>query len=92
MSARASASRWFEKILEDARNRLLPRKKFSIGELLERLARLGDVVFPRIVYAANRIAEVLNRLQVTLIESMILASLWFGAISLLILLVVLLVR
>jgi len=55
-------------------------------KLVENMVGLGDRVFPRIVSISDRIARLLNKLQLTMIESMIMASLWSGLIIILLIL------
>lgn len=87
--ARSSALKWFEYLLEDAKKRVMRiHSKGTTSRILERLVNLGDIVFPRLIYTSERLAYVINRFQITMIESMILASLWSGAIILLLVIVV----
>lgn len=82
---KSSALRWFESILENTRRKLAIRRKRSLFTItLEKLVNLGDIVFPRLIYIAGKIAIIVSRLQITMIESMILASLWSGFTILLI--------
>ena len=87
MSARSTTVRWFEKLIEDAKRRLSPSKRLSANTILEWSVRLGDVVFPRLVHVGEVVARGINRLQITMLESMLLASLWFGVICIMVLLV-----
>ncbi|MEM0326112.1 MAG: hypothetical protein QW733_03680 [Desulfurococcaceae archaeon] len=87
MSARSTTVRWFEKLVEDAKRRLSPSKRLSANTILEWSVRLGDVVFPRLVHVGEVVARGINRLQITMLESMLLASLWFGVICIMVLLV-----
>ncbi|MEM1696253.1 MAG: hypothetical protein QXQ90_06620 [Desulfurococcaceae archaeon] len=87
MSARSTTVRWFEKLIEDAKRRLSPRRRLSVNTILEWSVRLGDVVFPRLVHVGEVVARGINRLQITMLESMLLASLWFGVICIMVLLV-----
>lgn len=81
--ARSSALRWFESILEDARKRArAARGKITLRRLLERAVRLGDVVFPKLVYLAEKAANLMGKLQITMIESMIMASILYGLLLL----------
>lgn len=82
--AKSSALRWFERLMDSARRKYMSLRKGALENYVEKLVGLGDVVFPRIARAAEDLARLINRLQITVIESMILASLWFGAIALLI--------
>ncbi|MEM1878970.1 MAG: hypothetical protein QXJ18_04310, partial [Desulfurococcaceae archaeon] len=79
--------RWFERLIEDAKRRLSPSKRLSANTILEWSVRLGDVVFPRLVHVGEVVARGINRLQITMLESMLLASLWFGVICIMVLLV-----
>jgi hypothetical protein len=89
--ARSSAIRLFEKILEEARQKLrLHEGMLSLRGFVERVVGLGDVIFPRLVLLSEMAAKALNRLQLAMIESMILASLWSGLILLLIVMIILL--
>lgn len=91
--AKSSALKWFEYLLEDARKRLARIKGRGLSvRILEKLVNLGDIVFPRIVYTAEKIANIVNKLQLTMIESMILASLWSGLILLLLTIVITILR
>ena len=87
MSARSTTVRWFEKLVEDAKRRLSPSKRLSANTILEWSVKLGDVVFPRLVHVGEVVARGINRLQITMLESMLLASLWFGVICIMVLLV-----
>ncbi|ADV64376.1 hypothetical protein [Desulfurococcus mucosus] len=80
---RASIIRWFEEIAEKTIERLKPGRGLSPASIASRLANIGDTVFPWISHAVDVLSRRLNVLQLTMIESMILASLWFGAIALL---------
>lgn len=90
MSSRSTAVRWFERLVENARMRVYAARRFSLSLLMEKVARLGDLVFPWVVHLGEVIASRINRLQITMLESMLLASLWFGVICITILLVLLL--
>lgn len=80
---KSSALKWFENIVDNARKKIvLARRKLSLSSILEASMRLGDVVFPRLVYFAEKFASVISRLQVTMIESMISASIWYGLVLL----------
>lgn len=92
MSARSTAVRWFERLVESTKSRVRGLRGLSLSNLLERVARLGDEVFPRVVHLGEVLAERVNRLQITMLESMILASLWFGVICIIALLVLLILR
>ncbi|MEM4101138.1 MAG: hypothetical protein QXE24_00470 [Desulfurococcaceae archaeon] len=87
MSARSTTVRWFERLIEDAKRRLSPSKRLKANTILEWSVRLGDVVFPRLVHVGEVVARGINRLQITMLESMLLASLWFGVICIMVLLV-----
>ncbi|MEM1618130.1 MAG: hypothetical protein QXE77_01030 [Desulfurococcaceae archaeon] len=89
MSARSTTVRWFERLIEDAKRRLSPSpsKRLSANTILEWSVKLGDVVFPRLVHVGEVVARGINRLQITMLESMLLASLWFGVICIMVLLV-----
>jgi hypothetical protein len=87
VSARSTTVRWFERLIEDAKRRLSPSKRLSANTILEWSVRLGDVVFPRLVHVGEVVARGINRLQITMLESMLLASLWFGVICIMVLLV-----
>lgn len=90
MSARSTAVRWFEKLMESTKTRVRGFRELSLSSLLERVASLGDEVFPRIVHLGEVVADKVNRLQITMLESMLLASLWFGFVCILVLLALLL--
>jgi len=76
---KSSALRWFEALLEDARHRVRTvSKKLSTRRVLENLVNLGDIVFPKVIYISGRLAEVIGKLQITMIESMITTSIWYG--------------
>lgn len=83
-SAKASAMRWFEKLLE----KTLGKRKSSRIAIIQRVVQssitLGDAFFLKLGYAVNKMSYALNKLQITMIESMIIASLWFGLIAMLI--------
>ncbi|MEM0001010.1 MAG: hypothetical protein QXP03_05160 [Desulfurococcaceae archaeon] len=80
---KSSALRWFETLLEDAKRRMqITGRKLSLSRVLESAMRLGDVVFPKIVYLTSKLAEAVGKLQITMIESMITASIWYGLILL----------
>ena len=82
-SLKSSVTRWFEALLEDAKRRVTGKTRAPRLELLaSSIVKLGDVVFPRLVHTATTLSQVLNRLQLTMIESMIIASLVFGASAL----------
>lgn len=88
MSTKSTAARWFEKLMEDTRKALSPHKRLLINTLLEQAVRMGDFVFPKIIYVSEVLARKVNKLQITMLESMLLASLWFGVICILALLVI----
>lgn len=81
--SKSSALRWFEDLLEKTRAKLKTTSRhLSISSILEKVVGLGDVVFPKIVELAQFFARILNKLQLTMIESMIMASIWSGLILL----------
>lgn len=82
--AKSSALRWFERLMDSARRKYISVRRGVLESYAERIVGLGDVVFPRVARAAEDLAKLINKLQITMIESMILVSLWFGAIALLI--------
>lgn len=85
---KSSATRWFEALLEDAKRRVTRgARTLKLEAFASSMVRLGDVVFPRLVHAANLMSQYINRLQLTMIESMIVASLLFGALALVLVLV-----
>ncbi|MEM4717968.1 MAG: hypothetical protein QXE81_04315 [Desulfurococcaceae archaeon] len=87
--ARSSALKWFEYLLEDAKKKMMRiRRRDSASRMLERLVNLGDMVFPRLVYLSEKLAYIINKFQITMIESMILASLWSGALLLLLIIII----
>lgn len=78
---KSSALRWFETLLENTRRKMrITGKRLSFSRVLESTMRLGDVVFPKIVYLTSKLAEFVGKLQITMIESMITASIWYGLI------------
>lgn len=85
---KSSALRLFEKILEETRNKFKSISGFSspLLKLVENIVGLGDKVFPKIMSTSDRVARLLNKLQLTMIESMIMASLWSGLIIILLIL------
>jgi hypothetical protein len=85
---KSSATRWFEALLEDAKRRVTRRaRKLRLEAIASNIARLGDFVFPRLVHLADIVSRAINRLQLTMIESMLIASLLFGVLALTIILV-----
>jgi len=84
---KSSAARWFEALLEDAKRRASRRTRgLRLEYVASSIARLGDKVFPRLVFAANLASRAINKLQLTMIESMIVASLLFGVLALILVL------
>lgn len=85
---KSSAARLFEEILEKAYGKLRKSRKVSLEALAEGISTLGDKVFTTVSKISNVLAQSLNRLQIVMIESMILTSLWFGLVMLIIILAV----
>lgn len=90
MSTKSTAARWFERLVENVRMRVYTTQQLSLSLIMERVARLGDIVFPWIVHVGETVAKHVNKLQITMLESMLLASLWFGVICVIVLLTLLL--
>jgi len=84
---RASIVRWFEEVAEKTVRKLKPGREATYTAIAVRLTSIGDVVFPWITHVANILSRRLSILQVTMIESMILASIWFGVVTLLLVLI-----
>lgn len=80
---RASIVRWFEEIAEKTMEKLKSTRKGTLSTLMSSLTNIGDVVFPYISHFTDVLSRRLNKLQFTMIESMLLASLWFGVIAIL---------
>lgn len=74
---KSSISRLLEEAYERAANKI-KRAHGGLYRALELAARLGDRAFSRVSWASERLAAALNRLQIRMIEPMIVASLWFG--------------
>ncbi|MEM4762999.1 MAG: hypothetical protein QXH78_03090, partial [Desulfurococcaceae archaeon] len=73
--------KWFEDLLDKAGRRLKHAgRTLSLSRVLESIVGLGDVVFPRMVRMAEVLAKLIGKLQITMIESMIAASIWYGVI------------
>ncbi|MEM4481720.1 MAG: hypothetical protein QXK88_05130 [Desulfurococcaceae archaeon] len=90
---KSSALRWFESILENARRRArVTTGRITLGKVLESMVRLGDVVFPKLMHTAERAAYVIGKLQVTMIESMITASILYGILLLTLVMLVVAMR
>lgn len=90
---RSSALRWFEALVKDTRERVrVASKKLSMTKILENAINLGDIVFPKIVHSLSKLAEIISKLQITMIESMIMASMWYGLALLLLVTIVILTR
>jgi hypothetical protein len=80
---KSSALRWFEELLNKASKKIrYTRRGISISSILENIVSLGDLVFPRLVRFADTLAKIISKLQVTMIESMITASIWYGVLLL----------
>ncbi|MGC8953981.1 hypothetical protein [Desulfurococcus amylolyticus] len=87
---RASIVRWFEEIAEKTMEKLKSTRKGTLPTLMSSLTNIGDVVFPYISHLTDVLSRRLNKLQFTMIESMLLASLWFGFIAILLVIVTIL--
>lgn len=80
---KSSAARWFEALLEDAKKRVSRRTRgLRLEYIASGIARLGDKIFPRLMFAVNLASRAINKLQLTMIESMIVTSLLFGILAL----------
>ncbi len=55
-----------------------------LREILQYSISLGDAFFIKLGYVINKVSTLLNKIQLTMIESMIMASLWFGLTAILI--------
>ncbi|MEM3927124.1 MAG: hypothetical protein QXU13_06070 [Desulfurococcaceae archaeon] len=86
---RSSVVKWFENVREKAR-RNIDQVKFSYTLVAEKITGLGEIFFKYISALSNRLTMVLDKIQIRLIEPMIMASLWFGLISLIIILIIVL--
>ncbi|OYT39023.1 MAG: hypothetical protein B6U89_04870 [Desulfurococcales archaeon ex4484_58] len=71
------------------------RFKFSIPSFLEyiivKTVYIGDRILNLILYYTKKASRIVNLLQISMIDSMIVASLWYGFILLIITFIVLLV-
>ncbi|WP_440059441.1 hypothetical protein ACSU1N_06535 [Thermogladius sp. 4427co] len=69
----------FLRILEELRERASKKLKFSarsLSSLVGFFMGLGDRVFELVSSSANRLAIALNKLQIRMIEPMIMAAFW----------------
>lgn len=85
---KSSATRLFEEILEKAYSKLRKGRRTSLAAFAEEISTLGDRLFTTISKISTALAQFLNRLQLVMIESMILTSLWFGLVMLIVILAV----
>ena len=61
----------------------------TIEYILAKLAYYGNKLLELIVYFAKRVSRLANLLQISMIDSMIVASLWYGFLVLALMLIVL---
>ncbi|MGB9827126.1 MAG: hypothetical protein ACPLSM_01235 [Thermosphaera sp.] len=83
-SAKGSAMRWFEKLLEKTLHRGRSSRADLLRGILQYSINMGDAFFIKLGYVVNKLSIILNKVQITMIESMIMASLWFGLVAILI--------
>ena len=83
-SAKGSAMRWFERLLEKTLHRGKGSRSDLLRAMLQYSINVGDAFFIKLAYVINKVSILLNKIQLTMIESMIMASLWFGLIAVLI--------
>ncbi|MEZ0394761.1 MAG: hypothetical protein ABWK00_06970 [Desulfurococcaceae archaeon] len=85
---RSSVLKWLEDAVKQSASRLRRGGVREIVGIAQWLTGLGDRLFASASFASSRAARIAERLQITMIESMIIASLWFGALLLLLVLLV----
>jgi len=59
-----------------------------IEYLMVKVVYLGDRALALIVYFSKKLSEYINLLQISMIDSMIIVSLWYGFVTLLLVLLV----
>lgn len=93
-SLAGSIIRYLERILNKFESGI-SRFNLSIPSIIEyfliKLVYFGDKTLSMIMYLVKRIARTVNLLQISMIDSMIIVSLWYGFLTLVLVLIVLLI-
>ncbi len=91
-SLAGSVIRYLERILNKFETGIA-KFNLSLPSIIEyflvRIVCFGDKLLSLIVYLVKRISRVVNLLQISMIDSMIIVSLWYGFLTLMLVLVVL---
>lgn len=91
-SLTGSVLRYLERILKKMETRIYGFR-FSIPSVLEyvliKLVDMGNATIRGIVKSARVLSKYINMLQISMIDSMIIASLWYGFMLLLLVLIIL---
>jgi len=85
----------FERLLEEYKSNLV-KLSFSVASAIEyflvKVVRFGDRLLALITYLVKRLSAYLHLLQISMIDSMIEASLWYGFATLVLILLIVLMR
>ena len=90
-SLMGSVIRYLERMLNKIETGIT-RFKFSLPSLIEyllvKMIYFGDKTLAKITYVVKRISRIINLLQISMIDSMIIVSLWYGFLTFILILLV----
>lgn len=90
-SLTGSVIRYLERILREFESGVV-KLKLSIPSVVEfilvKSVHHGDLFIDYVVYFIKRFSKIANLLQISMLDSMIIVSIWFGALTLLLMLIV----
>ncbi len=91
-SLTGSIIRRLERILSEIEGgfvKFRPTLPSFLEYVLVKLVYIGDKVIEKTIYYTRRASRVVHFLQISMIDSMIIASLWYGFILLILMLIIL---
>lgn len=88
-----SVIRYLEKVLYELQSGMV-RLKLSIPGIVEftlvKTVHYGDLFLNRLVYFIKKFSRIVNLLQISMLDSMIIVSIWYGVLTLLLMIIVVL--
>lgn len=91
-SLTGSVIRYLERILREFESGVV-KLKLSIPSIVEfilvKSVHYGDSFINYVVYFTKKFSKIANLLQISMLDSMIIVSIWFGVLALLLMLIVL---
>lgn len=92
-SLMGSVIRYLEKVLREFESGVV-KLKLSIPSIVEfilvKAVHYGDLFLNHLIYFIKKFSRVVNLLQISMLDSMIIVSMWFGVLALLLMLIVIL--